>query len=151
MAAARNQTSELQSKLSEVVADSSLSIDKLKAEADSDYNSLLALPVRFGDEIQKLKGKQYYWQRQAFLNQFLISQKRIKNLGRKRLAILHAAGIRSAGDVKGRAPADIPQGVWDDLLNWSRTQERLFAYDPAKPIPTQDITRVSLGPVNTNA
>jgi DNA-binding helix-hairpin-helix protein with protein kinase domain len=127
------------------VTDRVRAIDGLKAEAEKSYQSLLGLPSRYGEEFRKLDGKRRESQLEEYMDRFLITRQKIKNLGPKRITILQAAGIETAWDVRGRfQPPRIPEGVWDDLQDWSRSKERLFKFDATEAIPAQDLMALNL-------
>ena len=84
--------------------------------------------------LQALKNSRETRQRQAYLEHFTVRSAKISGIGPAKTATLISFGIETAGDVEKHAVMAVPGfGVvmTDKLLNWRRTLESRFQYDPA--------------------
>ncbi|THB66758.1 MAG: hypothetical protein D6E12_09875 [Desulfovibrio sp.] len=92
-------------------------------------------------ELKEMKANREYRQLQAYLDRFSIHRAKISGIGPARAATLLSFGIETAADVNLSAVLGVPgfgKVVAKKLVDWRRTHESRFKYDPAPN--AQDVT-----------
>jgi DNA-binding helix-hairpin-helix protein with protein kinase domain len=103
------------------------------------------LPERRRQLMEQLQRNREALAKRAFLEQFDIEDAKIPGIGPGRVATLASFGIETAADVTAKAILGIRgfgPAMANRLVEWRRTKERGFRFDPATPIPPGEIARV---------
>jgi DNA-binding helix-hairpin-helix protein with protein kinase domain len=95
--------------------------------------------------LNALNQNQRKLQLDRFLDQFEIEDANIPNIGPTRKRTLESYGIETAEDVTlarvGAVPGFGPKMV-EHLMNWRRTKEAKFIFDPRKAVDPRDVAKV---------
>jgi len=139
------------------------SVLNIYREAETEFDRSSAPPARYAEirtqldlckreyeglapekakRLAKLNAEREAKQRQRFLEKFRIEDATIPNIGPKNKLILRTWGIEDAWDVdegriqaiKGFGPVKI-----NSLMEWRRSNERLFRFDPKQSVDPRDL------------
>ena len=100
------------------------------------------LPRRRQERYRELENERKMAQLRRFLESYSIDRASIPGIGPTRKAMLEIYGIDTAGDVIERAVMAVPGfgvGLAGNLLNWRRSIEAKFRFDPTKSVDPRDI------------
>jgi DNA-binding helix-hairpin-helix protein with protein kinase domain len=103
------------------------------------------LPSQRAKKYRQLETNKRQEQLRQFLQAQLIEPGRIEGIGTRRVAILSAYGIDTAGDVEIQRIQQIPQFgpvLTNRLVDWRQEKERAFVYDPSRPLPQEALIRL---------
>ena len=103
------------------------------------------LPTLRQQKLDRLAAERQERQRQRFLDTFPLEGAEIAGIGRARVATLQSFGIETAADVAGEAIRAVPgfgAALTGRLLEWRRSLEAQFVYNPGQAIDPRDIVRV---------
>jgi DNA-binding helix-hairpin-helix protein with protein kinase domain len=92
-------------------------------------------------ERQQLQARVQEMQREAFLQQYFISDATIEGIGPTRKATLASFGIETASDVERNAILQVPgfgEKLTQRLLCWRQEIERQFVFNPAIGLPPRE-------------
>lgn len=112
------------------------------------------LPKVHQQRLQILQSTIREHQLHAFLDRFLIASAKIPGIGPARCATLRSYGIESAADLDNNAIMSVPgfgPSYTSKLLQWHRTLEAQFRFDPSKGVDPTDIAKVEQEIANTRA
>lgn len=97
------------------------------------------------ERIKLLKDKQYERQLSIYLQRYRIEDAKIEGIGPSRKATLESFGVETADDVVASSIRRIPgfgPSYTNKLLDWRKSVERRFKFDPSKGIPRVDLDNV---------
>jgi DNA-binding helix-hairpin-helix protein with protein kinase domain len=103
------------------------------------------LPRRREEKRRQLEANKRRLQLDHFLQQKRIESATIKGIGMARVAMLSAYGVDTAADIVGAHISRVPQFgtvLTERLVDWRRSLERAFVFDPSRPPPTEAIVRI---------
>lgn len=103
---------------------------------------LLDIPNERQRGLNKLKAKREANQRFRHLDGFRISRANIRYIGVSRKAVLASYGIETAADIDSTSILNIPGfglAYKDSLVNWRRSIEQKFRFNPNEPIVPGEI------------
>lgn len=110
-------------------------LSKLKSEFDQ-------LPMREQKELSHLSSTARERQRQKYLEQFYIDKSDLPGIGPAKRAALQSFGIETAADVEWSRVRQI-KGFGDvltrTLVDWSKSHDRNFRFNPSKAITPADV------------
>ena len=110
-------------------------LEKLRA-------TLKGTPKEFRHRHEGLAENRKGRQLTRYLERFRIGGASIRNIGPSRKAMLASYGVETAADVDSRPILKIPgfgDSLTADLLQWRRSHERNFRFNPQEPVPEQEI------------
>jgi DNA-binding helix-hairpin-helix protein with protein kinase domain len=119
--------------------------DKATAELRQAYQRFSGLDHEQRSELQGLERDKRQLQLNDFLRTQLVSRGKIKGIGFVRKQLLLSYGVGSALDI--RPNLDIPgfgPTYISYLMNWRRSCEMRFQYDPSRGVPPVELQRVNL-------
>lgn len=96
-------------------------------------------------EMQQLQANARQRQLEAYLDGYFLRDATIRDIGSGRVALLESYGIESASDVTDQAIAAVPgfgPKLTARLIDWRKSIERNFRFDPAKGLPQADVARI---------
>ena len=105
----------------------------------------LQLPNKRQQKIQALERDLYNVQLRRFLEKFAIASANIPHVKDNRKAMLSSYGIDDAADVTSVAVEAVPgfgQFLTEQMMNWRRSLETRFKFDPKRGIDPLDVQRV---------
>jgi len=114
-------------------------LEKLRAEYEGLANQL-------AQEKQKLQQNIHNAQLHKFLDKFFLENQNISGVGATRKAILTSFGIETAADVTWNRVINIKgfgQSLASELVDWRKSLERRFVFDPSKAIDPSDLAAVN--------
>lgn len=114
---------------------------ELKSQ-QAQYEDLPALRQR---KLQQLDAERQERQRQHFLDTFRLEHADVGGIGPGRVATLQSYGIETAADVARAAIEAVPgfgPALTGRLLDWRRSIEEQFNFNPAQGIDPREIARV---------
>lgn len=116
-------------------------VEKLKS-LEAARAQLVDLPNERRRRLAKLEAERESRQRQRYLDRFRIDRASIEGIGPGRTSMLASYGIETAADVNELRIIQIP-GFGDvltrKLVQWRRSHERNFRFNPNEPIDPRDI------------
>jgi DNA-binding helix-hairpin-helix protein with protein kinase domain len=137
---ARNRLEKAEREWKAVASQSLIDFDKKKSELSRLRDRHEQLGREYVIERQQLHSRVREFQLTQFLQQVFISDHKIPDIGRGRLATLSSFGIETALDVDDAKVRNVP-GFGDvltaRLVEWRRNIEQRFAFDPAAGVPKQ--------------
>ncbi|PTW45711.1 topoisomerase DNA-binding C4 zinc finger domain-containing protein [Rhodovulum kholense] len=114
---------------------------QVRADLDGEIEAYKRIDEDLALELRNLKSTREARQRSAFLDQFQVRRASIPGIGPAKTATLISFGIETAADVNWSAVRAVP-GFGDvmtqKLVNWRKTHDAMFRYNPAPN--AQDIT-----------
>lgn len=96
-------------------------------------------------KLQELTRDRERVQRERFLDGFEIEKARIEGIGKGRKQVLASYGIETADDVTAARVAQVPgfgPKMQARMLDWRRSLERRFVFDPARAVDPRDVAKV---------
>ena len=115
------------------VTEAATKAKNLKSEITADWNNKRAFGSELARELKALEFNREVRQRDAYLDEFSIRGADISGIGIFSTYTLLLFGIQTASDIKRSKVLRVP-GIDDDmadkLLDWRRTRELHFRYDP---------------------
>ena len=137
---------EIYSKLQGVTESYNKIFDREREKVSNEF----AMYSRLDDErtqlLTGLENKREQFQLQKYLQKFLVSKGRIKDIGSSRTITLVSYGIETAADVTYESLSGIPgfgkhlRGI---LLAWRKACEKDFKFDQRQPIPQSNIDTIN--------
>ncbi len=103
---------------------------------------LTDLPNERRRRLAKLDAERESRQRQRYLDRFRIDRASIPRIGAGRTSMLAAYGIETAADIDHWKILQIPgfgPALTTELINWRRSHEQNFRFNPADPTHTADV------------
>jgi DNA-binding helix-hairpin-helix protein with protein kinase domain len=127
------------------VTDYQQQFGKKKAEPQAAYNRYLRLDQEKREQLQKLEARKRELLLNEFLDKVLIRNHDIPEIRAKRKQTLQAYGIESAFDISYsmNVPGFGPH-LTSVLLNWRRQCEARFRFNPAGPLPQNELHELNL-------
>jgi DNA-binding helix-hairpin-helix protein with protein kinase domain len=119
--------------------------DRFKAQyhkLEREYAELKKLPAVRQSRYQKLEQGRAQQQRMRHLESFEIERAKISGLGPSRKAMLASYNIETAWDVEKHRVMAVPgfgPARADKLVEWRRSVEARFRFDPARGVDPRDI------------
>ncbi|MCQ6281285.1 helix-hairpin-helix domain-containing protein [Bacillus sp. EB600] len=99
------------------------------------------IPYVRAKKLKQLESDQRSHQLNEYLDKFTIQSSNIDHIGPSRKAVLQSYGIETAKDISKqslvRAPGFGP--FINDLIEWRKSIEKHFSFDPKKGIPKSDL------------
>jgi DNA-binding helix-hairpin-helix protein with protein kinase domain len=133
------------SQIDELIKKYNSEFDKASAELRQTYQRFSGLDHEKQSELQGLERDKRQLQLNDFLRTQLVSRGKIKGIGFVRKQLLLSYGVGSALDI--RPNLDIPgfgPTYISYLMNWRRSCEMRFQYDPSRGVPPVELQRVNL-------
>jgi DNA-binding helix-hairpin-helix protein with protein kinase domain len=96
-------------------------------------------------KLRQLESDKRRLQLDAFLDRFEIEDAKIDRVGSGRKAILESHGIETAADIKDQTIRQVPgfgPALRSNLMDWRRSCESKFVYDPTKAVDRSAIATV---------
>jgi DNA-binding helix-hairpin-helix protein with protein kinase domain len=119
-----------------------IEFQKKRRELDSAHDELSDIPNKRSNRLRELEGKCRETAYRRFLEQHLVASAKISNIGLGRKATLRSYGIETAADVTHAAIIAVPgfgYGLTANMLQWRKSIEQAFVFDPKKGIDPSDI------------
>ncbi|WP_262267260.1 hypothetical protein, partial [Microvirga yunnanensis] len=114
------------------------SFDTKKLQLLDLRNEWNSLPDQEEEKMEALRDVQWDTQRQQFLSGFPIHEADIFNIGDPRLKALQDAKVKTAADIPAEENLSRIQGIGPSiaktLVDWRRTLQSGFQFDPAEPL-----------------
>jgi DNA-binding helix-hairpin-helix protein with protein kinase domain len=135
----------IRAQIDEVIKKYNSEFDRTSAELRQAYQRFSGLDRERQLDLQALERDKRQLQLNEFLRTQLVSRAKISGIGFMRRQLLLSFGVGSALDV--RPSLQIP-GIGPTyisyLMNWRRSCETRFRYDPSRGIPTLELQRINL-------
>ncbi len=112
---------------------------RLKAELDD-------LPQERSRRLAKLKAEQPEFQKRRHLDRFRIDRAKIPGIGSGRAAMLASFGMETAYDLtvsKVQSLSGFGPVLTAALLDWKRSQEASFRFNPNEPLDPKELARIA--------
>jgi len=113
----------------------------LEARAEALYRGLRNFPQRRSDRLEQMEHGRFERQMRRFLDQFQVEDARLKGFGRSLFTTLESYGVTTADDVT-EARLTVIRGFGPKrksaLLDWRRTIEARFKFNPSDPANAQE-------------
>lgn len=100
------------------------------------------MPLAWGRETASLDSGRRKSQLDEFLKQFMLSRHKIPGIGQARLALLLSHGVETAADVHEKKLRSVPgfrRQLGNGLIQWRRSCEKQFVFNPSLPVPIADV------------
>lgn len=103
------------------------------------------LPAQRLKKLKQLESERRQRQIRAFLDKHRLDSAQIDGIGAGRKAMLQSYGIETAADITSAKVLAVPgfgQVLSSSLINWCRSIEKKFVFDPTKGVDPRDIAAV---------
>lgn len=113
-----------------------------KSRLEEAFRRYANLPQERQREMAVLEQRKRQVQLDAFLERFLIAKHKIREIGPAREAMLISYGVETAADITEAKVKVIPgfkHHLFSVLMQWRRSCEKRFVFDPNKPVPQAEV------------
>ena len=100
------------------------------------------------ERVKQLHGSVFQYKLDSYLASFKISDAKIAGVTAKQINLLKGYNLRTAADVDGKRLGSLPPAhneIKEKILEWRKSLERGFVYDPNTEIPEAEQKRLSEG------
>lgn len=125
--------------------DSGTSFDAKKKELERAHQQLRGLAAERQRAVKDLQARSRERQLERFLSQHRVARCNVSGIGSGRKQTLISYGIETAADVTRRSVKAVPgfgPELTSRMVDWRRSIERRFRFDPTKKVDPADIAQI---------